>query len=1333
MKAENLIIGPYKVLELLGLGGMGIVYRARHQETGDVVALKTIRLVDEIQLESIRREIRALARISHPGIVRIVAEGVQDGLPWYAMDFVEGVTLRQYFSQHDTQSKQQQKVLEKEITSKDNWWTSNLWQRRHADRAAPFAGLEQFVADQIDNVKKQTKQSVSGRMQGELAHIFPLIWKLCSPLAFLHGEGIIHGDLKPENIMIKEDGALVLVDFGLMNWFTGEEGRDILTVQQGDAGTVSYMAPEQFRGEFVDARTDLYALGCIFYELLVGRPPSLDMDPGQIILGHMQGTTDPPVPPSQFRSDIDPEIDNLLGGLLAKEPRERVGHADVVATTLSPFCQEECRDKGPKPKAYLYRSRCVGRELPLSKLREYGQRLKNGEGGIVYIGGESGVGKTRLVMEFGRELSRENVTVITGECTDRAGHSLEAFQKPLRAIANRCRERGIPETERLLGRKGKLLALYESSLKDLPGQDRYLEPVTLEPDEARIRLFSYLTATLKALAIDGPILFIIDDLHWADELTLGYFEFVLRTSHLAKSAILAIGTYRSEEVGERLQNLLNTVGLHSFNLSRLDEEAVSMMVGDMLAIDPAPPLLCKYLSSHSEGIPYFVAEYLRTAVDEGLLERDDRGKWKIAVASTDGLENEKLYDALTLPLSLKGLLGRRQSGLSEKATSMINIAAVIGREAKLLLLWEISGFDDVELTDTIEELIHHQIFEQIGSGRVRFVHDKIREVSLSRLGRKEEKALHRLVAEGTETLFALNREEYLAELGLHWEMAGERVKAQSCYLAAARRDRDRFNYHEAYKLYKAYMNLVKKETEESLHGRAEYGNILEGIGRYDAALAEYTRVHTHSDENRLRASCLRRKALILGMQANIQEARKAYEESLKCSEVYPLEHVRTLNDMAYFESHLQGNLDEAECLCKKALDLILAQYSPPEDMLEPLSGASDQSDQWIETQTILAQTLRRFGLVCWLRGDFDRALEFYQRALAISKEINDQRGIGSTACNIGIVHELRGEHEQALEHLKIYLAISQEIGFKQSIGNASGNIGLVYCDCGDFTQSLEYLQKSLNIFEEIGDRQNFGIALSNMGLVYGGLGDLDTALHYYERSLAISEEMGSKRGVGSSSCNIGLLYLHRGDLERSLQFLQKSRDVFIEIGDKTSEAETLMELTDIYRLMGNPKKAIRGSKEVMDMFAESKNDLRTADCWYLRAEAEIDGADFSAARDSLVQAEELYKEKRSGEYSWRVPLAKGRLAIAELKADPVNRRSRKAKEAIAQARSLVDEAQKTQRMYFKIWANLLMGKAFRIQSSSELAEIFYEQALYLAQKHGYGLLEQHIHQEIGDV
>jgi predicted ATPase len=164
----------------------------------------------------------------------------------------------------------------------------------------------------------------------------------------------------------------------------------------------------------------------------------------------------------------------------------------------------------------------------------------------------------------------------------------------------------------------------------------------------RDRVFRGLTDTLLALAAPRPLVLVIDDLQWADELSLGWLAYLRHLSAGAGSALplLVVGTYRTEEVGVRhvspLRALLEAPDVAKVRLGRLDEAAVRAMIGDMLALSPPPERFAGFLNRHSEGNPFFVAEYLQAAVEEGLLMRDEQGRWQVPVR----------YEDLPVPRSL---------------------------------------------------------------------------------------------------------------------------------------------------------------------------------------------------------------------------------------------------------------------------------------------------------------------------------------------------------------------------------------------------------------------------------------------------------------------------------------------------------------------------------------------------------------------------------------------------------------------------------------------------------------------------------------------------------
>ncbi|MFY0562986.1 serine/threonine-protein kinase PknK [Archangium lansingense] len=733
-ESEEGRIGPYRLLGKLSSGGMGVVYRACLEETGERVALKTVRVPEAAMLRGIRREIHALRRIQHPGVVRVLAEGVQDGLPWYAMELIEGLTLRRYV---DELWKRDPRTVTDVVTQ--------VVSTPESPRASPSGVSFRAYGPPPEEQRRDAAQT-------RLGEVLTLTRRLCSSLAFLHGEGIVHRDLKPENIVVRADGTPVLVDFGLASAFGGPLGRESLDVSGSMEGSYVYMAPEQIKGGLVDARADLYSLGCILYELVVGQPPF----PGsgwEVLRRHLQ---EQPFTLSEWVCGVPSELDALVQRMLAKMARERIGYAADVGAVLAELGAEELPRPPPgTPRPYLYRPEFVGRQQLLTELEQRLARARDGGGGCLLIGGESGAGKTRVVMECAVSASRTAFRVVTGGCLPLSGggsgeqlygEPLHAFKPLLQAITDECRQRGLEATERLLGERGRLLARYEPALAALPGQDAWPEPPRLPPQAARERVMRCLAETLAAFCEKEPLLLVIDDLQWADELSLGVLDF-LQSGFLGESSVLVVGTYRTEELDAALRLLLASPGVMHRALGQLDESMVARMVEDMLALPSAPDSFVRFLTTRSAGNPFFVAEYLRTAIDERLLFRDVFGRWQVAAG---GNTLERLHEELPLPGSMHDLVGRRLEGLGSEARGLLEVAAVLGRELNADVLAVAAGLGDLQELEALEELRARHVLEDIGGGRLRFVHDKLREISYEGILPERRRKLHRAAAMALE-------------------------------------------------------------------------------------------------------------------------------------------------------------------------------------------------------------------------------------------------------------------------------------------------------------------------------------------------------------------------------------------------------------------------------------------------------------------------------------------------------------------------------------------------------------------------------------------------------
>jgi len=258
---------------------MGIVLRGQDVRDGRLVAIKTARLQRSVEATGIRREIAVLGQISHPGIVRLIADGASDDAPWMAMELLHGRTLCER--------------------------VAAMWRKRAAAPATP-------------------PPAAGGRL-GEALRIVADVGRA---LDCLHGHGLVHRDVKPANVFMGDDGRVTLLDFGLV--CVAARGAVDLEPCMG-VGTIEYAAPEQIRGEAVDARADIYSLGCLLYELVSGNRPA-DAVSSSGPLG--QPPTYDPVAPSALVSGVPPELESLLLAMLAQRREDRPASAREVADRL---------------------------------------------------------------------------------------------------------------------------------------------------------------------------------------------------------------------------------------------------------------------------------------------------------------------------------------------------------------------------------------------------------------------------------------------------------------------------------------------------------------------------------------------------------------------------------------------------------------------------------------------------------------------------------------------------------------------------------------------------------------------------------------------------------------------------------------------------------------------------------------------------------------------------------------------------------------------------------------------------------------------------------------
>jgi serine/threonine protein kinase len=838
-------IGPYAITGVLGKGGMGVVYAGTHRTTGLRAAVKTVNAIKAEKISQIRREIETLARLRHPGVVRIVDFSTAGELPWYAMDLLQGLTLEEMCTKF--WSGPAAHVTEEDVTfaGDDLVETRTTSAFRVAANRIPTPATPPSLPPAA-----RRPRAANGRLPEALG----LVQRLCETLAYVHGEGVVHRDLKPSNIFVTHDHLPVLVDFGLVAIVGGATGREVLDETRA-AGSVKYMAPEQIEGELLDPRTDLYALGCIVYELLTGQAPFVG-DIARVVDQHRFAM---PQPAGELVSGVPDELEQLVTRMLAKDPLDRLAYASDLAACAAKYGAQAPRWPGevPRGRVYLCRPPLVGRQSVLRDLDTTVRRLDQRKGGVVFISGESGVGKTRLALEVAWRTTARGGSVVTGGCMpvlrDAAsgahlqGAPLHPLTPFLRLIADRCAEAGLEKSERVVGDRGPVLAAYEPAFASLPGQAGRPAATPLRLVEARARLFRSLTDTIFEHVASEPTMLMLDDLHWADELTLDLLGHLAR-GQMREMPLLILGTFRLEEKNAALGALAGTDGVLNIELAKLSPASVGDMVAGMLAIRQPPREFVSFLSRKSEGNPFFVMEYLRMAVAEQVIVRTPAGEWMFS-ETTD--PTEVLCESLPLPRSLREVINRRLDRLSPAARGAVNCATLIGREFDVALLQTALSVSDAEMAVIVAELEDRHVIEPAeAADTFRFAHDKLREIPYAELTAEERAGLHRQIATAIETRPDGDRRE--ASLGHHWSAAGECARAIPHLHRAGDRAQMLHAVKDAVDLYRAALHDIARLPASGAPAMAAEAALLHEkladalalTGAHESAQAEFERAIT---------------------------------------------------------------------------------------------------------------------------------------------------------------------------------------------------------------------------------------------------------------------------------------------------------------------------------------------------------------------------------------------------------------------------------------------------------------------------------------------------------
>ncbi|KPJ70712.1 hypothetical protein AMJ52_09545, partial [candidate division TA06 bacterium DG_78] len=648
----------YKVINKIGAGATGTVYKVKDLKNNSILALKILskQKTSSEAVQRFKREFRLLAGLNHPNLCSVYDFGtLKDGRTYFTMEYIDGQNI--------------------------------------------------FKAAKGLSYKK----------------VYPWIVQLCRALEYIHSKGLIHYDIKPGNILIarsieqrvpsRRDGNpsgtegnkklyaqdpmshAKLMDFGLADEQRIKGGALI-------RGTFPYIAPEVIKGLAIDHRADLYSLGVLLYEIFTRK--SFQEGKESFVTLLQQRIQRGSELPSKIIADIPVRLERLIVKLLRFEPAARFNHANEVITEINKLSRCKYAIETEKTiEGYLLSSRFVGRDKEMEQLQSLYKHTRQGEGKVVLIIGDAGIGKSRLLKEFKIFTQLQRSHSFTGYAHRDKISPLEPFYDIFSGLINYVTDGSALKTS---------LAVLFKIFPDLT--DGYLRKnlprlVPLGPKEEKLRNFEALSELIKLCAKNlGKLVILLEDLHWADDLTIQFLEYLCR--NVSDKNIFICATSREEELEEHaalkkmIQHLKNEDRLHQIELRPLRFKNLYSFLDSTITPSSNSSELVRYLMEKTGGNPFFVEEIMRTLLRKG----------KVSIG--EKIETDH-FQKVSIPETIEDVVLKRLKDLNRVSQKVVKFATVLLKDFNYDVMKQLTNLDDTELSRSLWELRRKQVLVEEGT------------------------------------------------------------------------------------------------------------------------------------------------------------------------------------------------------------------------------------------------------------------------------------------------------------------------------------------------------------------------------------------------------------------------------------------------------------------------------------------------------------------------------------------------------------------------------------------------------------------------------------------
>ncbi|HEV2661557.1 MAG TPA: AAA family ATPase, partial [Ktedonobacteraceae bacterium] len=867
----------------------------------------------------------------------------------------------------------------------------------------------------------------------------------------------------------------------------------------------------------------------------------------------------------------------------------------------------------------------IGRQLDLTALQSLIDREIGGQGQVVLLSGEAGIGKSRLVAEVKTYTAAHDVLFLQGNCfqTDRSfpyAPLLDCFRsyfaKSVPVPVADIMKPLLSELSRLLPD----LALLFPDLVSVPTSRE------ADPEQEKRRLFAVLTHFFTEQAAHHPVLLVVEDIHWCDDLSL---EFLL---HLARRGpqmpLLLLVTYRSDELHPWLRQWLNQLNRERLalecSLERFSRSDVAAMLQAILEMKQGVDAdLLDTLYTRSEGNPFFVEELLKLLMTTGELVRVD-GTWK------------RTGHRASVPRSVQEAVQQRIAHLSVDARRLLTLAAVAGRRFNVTLLQEVMHSDEGQLLVLLKEVMAAQLVSEEGADQFAFRHALTQQAIYAELLVRERQGLHRSIAQTLEQLSTsspTSRERYLEDLASHcyeagmWEQAlvyAQEVGEKALSLYAQQAAIDHFTHavdaaHHLSQTPPAHLYLAR-------------GRAYEMLGDFERARGDYERA--------------------------LEAARTAHQNTIQWQSMLSLGFLWTGRDYSQAGVWFRQALDLAEALADftlrahslNRLGNWLANTGQAEEGVQAHHEAL-RTFESLQDRQGMAETLDLLGMAQSFAGDTAEAVQHLGDAVALFRSLGDQqnllsslaaRAIHSAPEVIETNYSALRTREECLQDTEEARRLARQTNSLSGQAFAEIVTAQVLTSFGDMGSALVHLQEAQRLATSI-DHQQWVVA------TYGGFGQVyllllapALALPALEAGLARAQTLGSGYWISNLTSYLAIACLLTREMARAEGAL-KTIAPWEHIPRTQHERRIAHAWAELALAQGKSLMALQITEQLL---VSAPGDLRNQPIPHLlklKGEALVRLSRFEEAEHALEDAKRGAQDRHAPSVLWRVHRCLGHL------------------------------------------------------------------------------------------